>query len=397
MNEVETAHPMCVFQCGNRITEDTSTKEHVVPNAIGGRKRVTGFICNSCNNRTGAVWDAEMARQLNPLGLLLGIRRQRGDIPSQVFSTSSGGEVRLFSDGKRTIAKPSHEITTDGDNTHIRIHARTMRELRSLMNGMRRKYPSLKTKSLDDLMTTAKAASQYDSDWTAFNLEFGGAKAGRSLVKSAVALAYDAGIDPNNCDLALDYLLNEEAEACFGFYYDHDRDLVINRPEKKPFHCVSVKGDPETRTILGYVELFSLHRAVMCLSESYSGRAFASVYAIDPVNGQEIDLEIDLELTISEIRSAYSYEKRDEGVRVAAANNLFECIVEADFNRALDRNIRGAVASAFAKCGAEQDEYLTDAQLKQLLEDILQDLIPFIEHNAPRFGYMPEAGTESYT
>ena len=73
------AHPMCAFRCGSRITEDTSTKEHVVPNAIGGRKRVTGFICNSCNNKTGAVWDAELARQLNPLGLLLGIRRQRAN------------------------------------------------------------------------------------------------------------------------------------------------------------------------------------------------------------------------------------------------------------------------------------------------------------------------------
>ena len=70
MDEVEMADPMCAFRCGSRVTEDTSTKEHVVPNAIGGRKRVTGFICNSCNNQTGAVWDAELARQLNPLGLL---------------------------------------------------------------------------------------------------------------------------------------------------------------------------------------------------------------------------------------------------------------------------------------------------------------------------------------
>ena len=386
MDQVERAHRMCVFQCGNSLTEDTSTYEHVIPNAIGGRKKVTGFICNSCNNRTGAVWDAELAKQLNPLGLLLGIRRQRGDVPSQVFSTSSGGEVQLLSDGNRTIAKPSHELTTDGDNTHIRVHARTMRELRSLINGMRRKCPSLRNRSLDDLMSTAKAASHYSSDWTELDLEIGGVRAGRSLVRSAVALAYDAGIDPNNCDLALDYLLNEEAEACFGYYYDKDRDLVINRPEKKPFHCVCVQGNPETGTILGYVELYSLHRAVMCLSESYSGRAFTNVYAIDPVKGEEVDLEIDLDLTISDIRSAYSYEKCDEGIRVAAASSLFECIVGADFNRALDRNIRGAVESAFAKCGAEQGEYLTDAQLQQLIEDIVQDLTPFIEHNAPRFG-----------
>ena len=125
MDEVEVGHQMCIFQCGNSLTEDTLSKEHIIPNAIGGRKKVTGFICNNCNNVTGAVWDAELARQLNPLSLLLGIRRQRGEVPSQVFSTSSGDKIRMLSDGKRTIAKPSHEITTDGDSTHINIHART--------------------------------------------------------------------------------------------------------------------------------------------------------------------------------------------------------------------------------------------------------------------------------
>ena len=397
MDEVEMGHPMCVFRCGNRITEDTSTKEHVVPNAIGGRKRVTGFICNSCNNKIGAVWDAELARQLNPLGLLLGIRRQRGELPSQVFSTSSGGQVRLLADGKRTIAEPSHEITTDDDSTHIRIHARTMRELRSLINGMRRKYPSLRNRSLDDLMSTAKVASHYSSEWTEFNLEIGGARAGRSLVKSAVALVHDTGVDPNRCDLALEYLLNEGAEPCFGYYYDADHDLVINRPVARPFHCVYVEGNSNTGTILAYVELYSLYRLVLCLSASYSGRAFANAYAIDPVKGEDLDLNVDLDLPISDICSAYNYEKYDEGVRKAAANSLFEYIETACFDRALDRNIREAVEVAFAKCDAEPGEYLNDEQLQQLIGDVMQEVTPFIQHNSARFSYMPDPDSESST
>lgn len=398
MDEVEMARPMCVFQCGNRITEHTSTKEHIVPNAIGGRKKVTGFICNNCNSRTGAIWDAELARQLNPLSLLLGIRRQRGEVPSQVFPTAGGSEVRLLSDGRRTIAKPSHEITTDGDNTRITIHARTMQELRGLMNGMRRKYPSLGDISLEDLMATAKVGAHYNPEWTKFDLEIGGAKAGRSLVKSAVALAYDAGIDPNGCDLALDYLLNEEAEPCFGYYYDKDRDFVINRPVGKPFHCVYVKGSPDSGTILGYVELFSLYRLVLCLSSSYLGRAFTNTYAIDPVKGEEIDLDVNLDLSILEIRSAYDYKKYDSGVVKAAASSLFEVIVAADFDRALVRNIKEAVANAFAKSEAGQGEFLTDAQCNQLIRDIVDHLTPFIEHNAARLGCVSTLGeTESST
>ena len=113
--------------------------------------------------------------------------------------------------------------------------------------------------------------------------------------------------------------------------------LVINRPLGKPFHCVCVKGNSSTGTILAYIEFYSLYRVVLCLTESYLGRAFTSVYAIDPVNGEGLDLEIDLDLSIPEIRSAYNYERYDEGVRMAAANSLLEHIATLDFDRALDQ------------------------------------------------------------
>ncbi len=265
------------------------------------------------------------------------------------------------------------------------------------MNGMRRKYPALRNESLDDLMSTAKSSSHYSSDRTAFNFEFDGKQAGRSLVKSALALAFDAGIDPNSCDLALDYLLNEGAEPCFGYYYDREHDIVINRPVGKPFHCVYVKGNSDTGTILGYIELYSFLRVVLCLSDSYFGKAFTNIYAIDPVKGEEIELKIDLDLSISDIRSAYNYEIYDETVRLSAASSLFECIVATDFNRALNRTIKQAVENAFAKYGLEQDERLTDVQLHQLVGDIIQYLTPFIVHNAARFAYKANPGTESST
>lgn len=393
MDEVEMTDRICAFQCGNHITEDTPTTEHVILNALGGRKTVVGFICNSCNSRTGSLWDAELARQLNPLGLLLGIRRQRGVVPSQIFSTSNGGNIQLLSDGTRTIAKPSCDITADGNNTQIRIRARTTRELRRLIKGVRRKNPALRARCLNDLVSNAEAVQNFSSEWTGFNLEFGGVRAGRSLVKSTVALVYDAGVDPNRCDLALDYLLHEDAEPCFGYFYEKDHDLVINRPAERPFHCVYVNGVSDTGAILGYIELYSLYRLVLCLSTSYSGRNFTNVYAIDPVKGEELDLGIHLDLAISDIRSAYNYEKYDEGVLRTAVNNLAECIADTDFDRALDRNIREAVENAFAKCDAGQGEHLTDGQVHQVVDAALADLEPFIKHNLVRLNYTLNSGT----
>ena len=89
--------------CGKVLTSDNNTEEHIIPNAIGGRKRVVGFICRDCNSRSGERWDAELVRQLAPLCVLLGITRQRGHVSPQTFRTFSGGSVRINPD--RTMVR----------------------------------------------------------------------------------------------------------------------------------------------------------------------------------------------------------------------------------------------------------------------------------------------------
>ena len=384
----------CVL-CGRTLTSNNSDKEHIISNAIGGRKTVTEFICKSCNNETGTNWDAELARQLQPLSILLGIKRQQGDVKPKKFPTSSGGEVELYADGKMTTTKPSHEVTTDGNTRQLKISARSTKELRKLLRGWQRKYPALKNRSMADLMSAVQARSYYSPDLIGIPLGFGGEKAGRSLVKSAMALVCDAGIDPQACDLALDYLTQDNAQPCFGYFYDKDRDLVVNRSVGRPFHCVYVQGDSDTGTILGYVEFYSLHRMVLCLSDSYSGRDFQNFYAIDPVKGEEILIDIDLSLPMSEVRSAFDYEKYDVDVLLSAVDSLFGHIVEADFKRERERVIRDAVEYAFEDCDAEPGEDLGDDQAHQITEKIMEKLTPFIQHNAERFLSVPNVMSDS--
>ena len=327
----------CIL-CGRTLTSANSDKEHIILNALGGRKTVTEFICRSCNSETGTNWDAELARQLQPLSLLLGIKRQQGDVKPKRLPTSSGGEVELHADGKMTTTKPSHEITTDGNTKQLKIRARSTKELRKLLRGWQRKYPALKDRSMADLMSAAQARSYYSPDLIGIPLGLGGEKAGRSLVKSAMALVFDAGIDLNECDLALNYLTKDNAQPCFGPFYDKDKDLVVNRPVEKPFHCVYVKGDSGTGTILGYIEYYSLHRMVLCLSESYSGRDFTTLYAIDPIEGKELSIDIDLNLSMSDIRPVLDSEKWDVEVWKYAVDSLFRYICETDFKREFEKS-----------------------------------------------------------
>ena len=66
-------------------------------------------------------------------------------------------------------------------------------------------------------------------------INFGGEESGRSLVKTALALAFIMDIDLDQCDLAKEYLLNS-GTPCFGYFYSPNRDFVKNRNKNIPFH-----------------------------------------------------------------------------------------------------------------------------------------------------------------
>lgn len=366
--------------CDCALTEGNDTDEHIIPNAIGGRKKVRGFICRTCNSVTGSEWDDELAKLLNPLSIHLGIRRQRGKVPSQIFQTAKGQSIRVNSDGSMTPAKPEVTVTNEEDRTSIRVVAPSRKELRQALVGLQRKYPQLRDADVDEFMREAKDNLYYSPDPLKISPEFD-IRAGRSLVKSTVALVFDADIDTSQCDLALDYLRSNDGEPCFGYYYVRGRDLVINRPAKSPFHCVHVIGCSSDSTLLGYVEFYGLWRMVLCLSETYTGEGFSHTYTIDPVSGSELDVAVNMDLSVSEIREAYEYKHFDNTVFEEAMSDVMDTVMEAGFRRELDRASERAITAAYAKSGVVQGDPMTEELAWRLAKDIVAELQPFIIHN----------------
>lgn len=78
----------------------------------------------------------------------------------------------------------------------------------------------------------------------------------------------------------------------------------MNRPLDRVFHCVAIKGDPGIGKLVGYVELFSIYRCVIALSENYNGPEIAANYSIDPTTGEALELEFDLNFNEEEFRFA---------------------------------------------------------------------------------------------
>lgn len=372
------ASPICIL-CRVEITDENDSREHLIQNAIGGRKRVKGVLCTSCNSTTGREWDSELARQLQPLSSFFAITRQRGEIPPQPLATVSGQQFIRRPDGQMTVARPCYEEVQTDAGTQISISAPTLKQARQLLERAKAKYPQIDTTSV---IASAQSRYQYFEEPLKMSLGIGGEKAGRSIVKSCVTLAVDAAIDAAQCVNALEYLRNPQGFPCFGYFYE--RDLVRNRPNEV-FHCVAVSGDPRSGQLTGYAEYFGVWRVIVGMSDRYADHSFKAVYAINPMTGKDIrGLDVDLALTNQEIQDTCDYKKVPDGAMAEAAGKVIPIGMENAFERERRAAIKRAVEYAFAHCGAKEGEMLTDEQKLKLPNLVTEQLMPFIMHSLRR-------------
>ena len=234
--------------------------------------------------------------------------------------------------------------------TFIRATAPNLQELKRNVDGLIRKYPQLKGV---DLLQHALLKREYLADPIAIELKFGGLEVGRSVVKSCAALAYDAGVRLADLECAREYLTGRE-DPCFGYY--NEEDVVLNRPPKTFFHCVYVRGDGGTRKVYGYVEYFGYQRMVVLLSDSYSGKAFAECYAIDPVAAKEMALDVQLpNFSEKEIQEIYEYRKVNFDTTRLAVGRLVESYIAESSRRERWRATEDAVEYAFDNCAPSRE------------------------------------------
>ena len=356
--------------CKTPLTRDNNTREHVIPNALGGRKKVRNFICKRCNDKTGEKWDSEIAVQLQPLCTMLNIERQRGENQSLSVETVSRRKLTWNPDGSLTIAKPHCDIRIDNGKTHVAIQARSMDELEGMLIGMTRKFPEL---NVNEVMTEASLTQDYTNDPIHIPFSFGGQLAGRSIIKTCLALAYEAGLTIDDCENAKDCLVSG-GQLCFGYY--NVSDPIVNRPDNTPLHCAHVCADPESGQILGYVEYFGFQKMVICLSSDYSGPVRERSYAVNPLTGEKLDIDVVLNLSAEDIRAIYDYERWDyERAKDDLAMVLTICR-EIDRDRAIHRAVDEAIEYACVQMGLQDGDILSDENILEFSNYAFEKIAP---------------------
>jgi hypothetical protein len=365
--------PICAI-CAGGIVEADDSDEHIINQAIGGRRTVRGLLHLTCNNGAGETWDAELARQLQPLSLHFDVRRQRGAVPPMPITTTAGEELVLGPRGQ-LMRRPKPDIRTTpapGGKKHLFATVGSMPAARQLLQGLKRKNPDI---DVEAQLANVMVERSYPRGAVKLELGFGGKGAGQSLVKSTLALAHEAGIPIERCSDALAYLRGK-GEPCFGYYYVGN--LVEGRPVATPLHCIAIEANPASRLILGYTEFFGIHRAVVCLGRGYEGPALKRVYAIDPRSGAELGLAVRLPFDEAAIAAIYDYRMDDADGRRAAFNAVFGPALAAQYQAEWARVSKEAFGFAWANCGAVENQMLTDEHKRTIARLYAERVVPFI-------------------
>ena len=350
----------CVL-CGGPADGDSRSAEHIIHKALGGWKTVTGFICLTCNSQAGYACDAALSNSLKGWIMLLEIKRQE-PLPRdhRVRHLTDGTPIRRLPGNRIELAYP---VLPDHLANGGSVAARSLEELRQIIQKHNDRHDS----GIDIESTLANATTDVRYIDELIELEMGdwGPEEYRSLVKSALALIFRAGRDPGSAEIALAYLTGDAELRCFFPYYS--RDLVRNREAGMPINCVHVKGDPVTRELMAYVEIFGILRSVIRLSEQYTGDYFEDQYAFDPTHRQELDLSIELD-------SALLKEAESEPDYYGTETGAFEGAIEQVLRRAkttadlkeLSRIIVSAVDEYLAEIAKGPDEPVTDVEYQTM-------------------------------
>lgn len=363
--------PVCAI-CGKEITASDNSEEHIIPASLGGRRTVSDFLHGHCNNEAGATWDGELAKQLQPLILNFGVKRQGGQALKMKVATTAGEEFLLGPGGSLEMLKPIIEKADPEIGNTYKIQVGSRADGRKVLNGLKRKHPEI---DIEASLACIRVEETYLKAPIQLNLQFGGEESGRSLVKSTLALAYDAGLPVDLCQDALGYLRGSKA-PCFGYYYTGD--LIVERPTGVPLHCIAIEARPDTGLILGYAEYFGINRAVVCLGHGYQGEPVRKVYAIDPRTGMQLDLAVDLPFNEEAIKAIYDYQMDNDAGRKAAYDAVWPAILEARRNAEWERVAREGFKYAWDNCGAKPDAILTIIDKVNIVRLFCKKLFPFL-------------------
>jgi hypothetical protein len=304
----------CIF-CSNELNARTKP-EHILLNALGGRRTTKRVICSQCNQRFGGSIDAALTRQVAVLRNHLQLESGTGKAPPGLGRIRAGNDtIKINGDGSLELVGKPFTVTPLGDGrSNLQISAGSSEEIAFLVPHIAARIGTSEENVWQHLMAAQATVTSRKPDLAYFQTPFGGEDECRSLLKSCLVLwATLVGNDEVRSDkyeIAREHvtqLVEREAHQPLGpFAAVHldSRPLphidALTARFGEFFNLIYVRSDALGR-VVGHFTLYNLISWQFVLAESGGSPSLKVALASDPLNtsawsdtiADEIDVEVD--------------------------------------------------------------------------------------------------------
>lgn len=359
---------MNCYVCDIEITKERETDEHILLNAIGGKLKSKKLICSGCNSDFGSEIDDTLAAQLNPIGNLLDIKRDRGQ-PQNVKGIYKNKDILIEPGGKLKLAR----AYTDKDENMFHIQASSERQARQVLKGLKRNHPEI---NVEEQINNAKRSISFLPSVT-INMNFGGEEASRALCKMAVNFFIYNGGRPEEIKHLLTYIKGSQEEAEFYFYYP--KSEVFYKDEKEILHTLILVGDPQQKLLYVYIELFNEFKMVVFINKEYEGEPTYESYHYNVVTNEVVDYEEPVKIPPQQLKR-YKSKDIDSKKFQERMKHLFQRIDKIMVDKRISEITTNAMKEMSEKYPQEEHPVFTEEMIGFLSDRVATEFALSFQH-----------------
>jgi hypothetical protein len=372
--------PLCIF-CGAELGPDTKP-EHILLNALGGRKTTKRVICSQHNNDFGGDIDDDLAGEVEVLRNHLQLESGTGKLPPSLRNVQAGAErINIGSDGKPQLVKPPFTVTDLPDgNAKVEIHARTPEDIQKMIPNVAARLRMTEEEVIRQITQSGQASLvEKRPGGVQHRISLGGEKALRSVTKSCLVLfatvAGNEAVRSAPFDEARAYVLQGDPAFNKTRIQIDSRDvphLDQWKQEYGPFFNLIYVRSNETGRVIGHFTIYNTISWQIVLAESGGPPNLVAVAVSNPLDPATWDDEAaklpDIPFAwLDETDRTYELERARERL-VAMAQHHTDTAREMEIGRICD--------DVFAKHGiTTDDQAITDPHTqKAIMGEITQRL-----------------------
>ena len=293
------------FICGNDLTEENCSDEHILLNSLGGHIHSMKLICKNCNSALGSTSDDELAKELNFFASFLDVPRQRGK--NQNIKTLDV-KYDLMPGGIPVLRNPIVKKTKSENGFRYEAQVKDESDLEWILKGIAKKHPGIDVRKAFQ----SKQVKNEPVNQITIPAFFSARAIFPSIIKSAVEYYLLCGGDLHYVQQLMQAIKGEENPFDYCMYC-YPREELFRESIGSIYHILYVKGNATDNLLYGYVSYFDVLRCMVLLNDNYDGPDLEQGYSYEVLTRQKEVIKPLYNLTREQV---------DEIMRTSFADNL---------------------------------------------------------------------------